>query len=764
MSFGSTSGSPLPYRRGLISCLHSLTCRDDDALTDSEPLPTDQDLPEDIYDLIVGFYEEAFKRLPCETMPDLLRILSTAGFCLGLLDPVSNIIVNTIALLPDDDDLAASPPAAKRSKRLSRAALPGSARGGCPWLQVAIRSYYGLVDFLLAYFGCLTMEQAIRYLYWAKADLLLAVMLVQHDLYQDGTEDLDPASKRTQAALEWAADRAGHPSPNTLAQVMAVRLEGGYASTLLKKQIGEGHGHLVSHDIRAINRLLRPPLAAHVTPREEGLLVRVRGSVNNIGGDNTTTSENVSADGSTITTTTITVCRAGERIASQRPIHDMVAKLSSCLTKASGKRHTLKSLCGNACDYLQSLKMYLHGMIHSFYIKAFMVLPTHSGSLIRAMLMAGHCYGSMDPVSNIIINCIWYSRHGCPLMEFERVKSRRRRGLWESERVKMEQYNDIFDPLSLLRLVVCSLEGLTQLVLFADPQCSISLAMEKLCSAKCVSVDMLSSARERSEKNPFHEAAMAAGHPLPLQLAELHQQLLLDPVKRNILLSFLSDMQTIRTVLSIEDVAVVLDKMFSISTPIIFRAPELSLEAFSVVSKKRSQYEARRDVFHTKIEQLLEEYASQHFWEPKYTLDFICGVEEIGRGPYCYNKCYHVNFMATSKLRNVPMSLRDVQKRLFFAEFWHSHEPKPSFCCPLPSPYAGRCYYGVNSARKLAYPDREGYFLCDITEHGTRNVHNMLESDIVYFISEIDVNVAEKLNMYHARDYPVARRPSVLRC
>jgi hypothetical protein len=249
--------------------------------------------------------------------------------------------------------------------------------------------------------------------------------------------------------------------------------------------------------------------------------------------------------------------------------------------------------------------MYLHGMIHNFYIKVLTLLPTPSGSLIRSILMAGHCYGSMDPVSNIIVNSIWYNSRGCPLPE--------------SDRVKMEQYTDIFNPLSLLRPVVRSLEGLAQLALFADPQSSVACAMEKLCSTKCVAVEMLSSAREMSEKNPFHEAAMAARHPLPLQLGELHQQLLLMPDLLGELRSLIS--QTSSSVLSINHIATILDKVFISTTPRLVQvdllpaqAPSLRAKALSVVSKKRAVYQSRRSYFRKKLEQLLHKYASQHFW------------------------------------------------------------------------------------------------------------------------------------------------------
>lgn len=62
------------------------------------------------------------------------------------------------------------------------------------------------------------------------------------------------------------------------------------------------------------------------------------------------------------------------------------------------------------CEHILTLKMCLINIIYNFYIKALARLPssTLSGRLIRALLVAGHCYGPMDPVSNIILSVIWY--------------------------------------------------------------------------------------------------------------------------------------------------------------------------------------------------------------------------------------------------------------------------------------------------------------------------------------------------------------------
>jgi hypothetical protein len=55
--------------------------------------------------------------------------------------------------------------------------------------------------------------------------------------------------------------------------------------------------------------------------------------------------------------------------------------------------------------------MQLLDMLHGVYLKAITMLPLRAlreGHLLHSLLTAGHCYGPLDPVSNVVINTIWY--------------------------------------------------------------------------------------------------------------------------------------------------------------------------------------------------------------------------------------------------------------------------------------------------------------------------------------------------------------------
>ena len=129
--------------------------------------------------------------------PDLLRFLDAAT-CVGLLDPVSNIVVSAL---------------------LAAAADPVGVDGPT-LMDMERRSLDGLVAFLTCFFPHLTDWEAVRYLVLAEADPLVAARIVIEDRR---TKCFRPGSAATNGALRLALKcamvAAKHPCPSELAGV-----------------------------------------------------------------------------------------------------------------------------------------------------------------------------------------------------------------------------------------------------------------------------------------------------------------------------------------------------------------------------------------------------------------------------------------------------------------------------------------------------------------------------------------------------------------
>jgi hypothetical protein len=75
-------------------------------------------------------------------------------------------------------------------------------------------------------------------------------------------------------------------------------------------------------------------------------------------------------------------------------------------------------------------------------------------------------------------------------------------------------------------------------------------------------------------------------------------------------------------------------------------------------------------------------------------------------------------------------------------------------------PRTGRCYYGQESARKIAYPEHfVHYFLSDITRGGLNDIEGVLDTDFLYFDSQRDVELAKVLQRMAMKE-AVMQRPT----
>jgi hypothetical protein len=307
-----------------------------------------------LLDLIHGFYDAALARLPLEEMPELAPRLLDAGLCFGFMDPVSNIVVNTVSYRQASagGEKKRRKGSAKELRKVSLSRIVTDISNVSssdpdpdllPTMSVAVRSLQCLVSFLVCSFRYLFTATALEYLLLAKADLLTAVQLIQQDRNSDAFRVASPVVK---AALSCAALAGCHPKSEILVagwQMIYLHLDL-VSSALVAESI------IPCTKIREMYALLKN-LPQEPTNQMDPL-----------------------------------------RLATDRIDREVTVKKPRVI----GPR---------------IMRSILLDRIHGFYIDALARLPTDGlqRRLHRSLLKAGHCYGPMeDPISNIILNTIWY--------------------------------------------------------------------------------------------------------------------------------------------------------------------------------------------------------------------------------------------------------------------------------------------------------------------------------------------------------------------
>jgi hypothetical protein len=161
--------------------------------------------------------------------------------------------------------------------------------------------------------------------------------------------------------------------------------------------------------------------------------------------------------------------------------------------------------------------------IHGFYLQALSRLPTEEprSRYHRSMLDGGNCYGPLDPVSNIIINTVWYDHQACLFPVGKQVTL------------------DMISTAALWRAAARSLYGLVSFLCTRYPGLSLDLALQQLQAAKanlqvadpnlfdnCAetnkrSADETMRTPSTSAAEAYAAAAVAAFHPSPDAQKEL---------------------------------------------------------------------------------------------------------------------------------------------------------------------------------------------------------------------------------------------------
>lgn len=277
----------------------------------------------------------------CYGRVKLLQGVFDAGFCFGLLDPISNIVAGVLiarAVRVDCDSMVSSPTQRKTD-------LTG---------DMNQRSLNGLVAFLAALFPYLTEAKAMWYLNKAELHPLVAArLIIQHrGMEQSFGFKSDTTVAAVELALRCAGAAAQHPCPKQFASAWKV----------------------LSHFLESVATVLSGP------------------------------------------------CVTSDRFQSTEII-DILLKKHQPSVFSLGKSWDLAScrllklspdLLGEVMVFPErsTMRRMLLTTIHGYYLQALARLPKEKlqSQYHHSLLQAGHCYGPLDPVSNIILNTIWYSR------------------------------------------------------------------------------------------------------------------------------------------------------------------------------------------------------------------------------------------------------------------------------------------------------------------------------------------------------------------
>ncbi|CAN6202502.1 unnamed protein product [Urochloa humidicola] len=439
------------------------------------------------------------------------------------------------------------------------------------------------------------------------------------------------------------------------------------------------------------------------------------------------------------------------------------------------------------CEYIRCLRLCLVDTMHVLYLEALARLPAATARRhIRGLMLAGHCYGLLDPVSNIVLNSIWYDiafPAPPPLATDE------------------EEEGDVLDNRCLLRLERRSVDGLVALVVGARATTApVSELEAKSCdlsdndALQTAMLDAHLTEADGRGNNLFATVAEAAKHPQPLALAEFLASVAPEQLDRlRSLLSPRGPAGRATTPLSCAAIEQIYELLrgggcghgHRPCSPAPALVPELCPGALRTLASKKEAFKEQQRFIRGVLRDLLHRYAASHPKEPpRYDLGVVCGAA-VDDPRLLGWACYHVNFLAASAIPDNDDGHH--HHTLFFAEFWllgatldstralrldsirtlRLDESEPAFCRPvaLSAHQLGRCFHCEGKPSRILHPATGSYhtnagkdikdatipFRYWNTFGGARSEASVdgepqLQSDFVYFDHTRDARFAELLN------------------
>ncbi|XP_051190459.1 uncharacterized protein [Lolium perenne] len=395
----------------------------------------------------------------------------------------------------------------------------------------------------------------------------------------------------------------------------------------------------------------------------------------------------------------------------------------------------IRSLSSRLASLTYSLSRSLLNRIHCFYLEVLTLLPPEMlrSHYHRSLVIAGHCYGPLDPVSNIILNTVWLEA------TFPVPKERQ----FELPMISSS---------ALLRLAHRSVEGMVaflrafaggdlsdldayRFLLHADANLGVATQALKQARAECDEVDNPSrrnlcgvffwGKRIEPEKgyptvplsDLYQAAVIAAMHPRPDMLREflasgrVHAML---PAYSGRSLSR-EDVRSLIVSLS-ETKPSSQDDGLPLLPAKYQRLPQMARDSFIL---NQEIFQRELTLFSRMVKAALKEY-TKHNGGTEYELVFICGGNEnvadwdgLPRSIFKYHYC-HVNFLGRPRGSNVAPTL-------FFAECvkydGNNDIDRKTTCCTIVVPPKHvaeelRCYYCEFEGTSIVHPSQRNYHGC----------------------------------------------------
>ncbi|RCV05305.1 hypothetical protein SETIT_1G072900v2 [Setaria italica] len=609
---------------------------------------------------IHGYYKEALDLLPLEDKPELTPRLLAAGVCFGFADPVTNIVANTICFLPDNDgepepdgatgntlcflpdnngELEADGAKKRKREMMTKTKKAAVSREevlseivarDVPSRTIAERSLEGLITFLTSYFCHLRAMDALRYLCLAKADLLVAVRLIELDRCYRNKDEFCISSHAAKTALKYAALSARQPNVDgfhTSSLSLAYHLK-----SITQTVLADRSCQLSIEEIHKLSRALKKPFK-HKKGDSPILL-------------------------------------AGKRFA-------------NCNSDATEEKVP--------AGLTLSLRAVLIDRIHARYLKAISRLPTQDvrARYHRSLVNAGYCYGPLDPVTNIIINTIWYDTAFPP-----------------SENLEV----DMICTTTFVRVESRSLSGLIKLLLTCIPDISEHEAMVYLLKNNMKVNKAIQMARSEGcdvhdwDINTYKAAGRESFHPELEAYVDFVMQSL--PLVQPAIKSLLKVSDSLSSSEVLQLASLLSPSNCNPAKPLqatLEPSIELSNDALEMFASFKENFVGKQSFFRKKIETALRNEGYL------YELHVICGINECvgSQKSFIDFTCpySHVNFFAKPKTGG--------GLKLFFAELSNGDDDQ-SFCRTVSNKSIhARCCYCEYDGIRIVHPD-ENYCGGDI--------------------------------------------------